>query len=144
MKVTVEVRGIEEVRLSASLQSSGQECHGRVAGRSTPARGCNSPRWRRAAVDTGDALRIVMLPRRCGAGRRRCPTTARSPLPHALEIDEAIEAHLAAFDTVDPEVRRAAWTVAATVQRLSPAAALQVVAFVARVAARELSATRLQ
>jgi hypothetical protein len=63
-----------------------------------------------------------------------------SPLPGAAAIDEAIEAHLAQWNSVSPEVRRAAWTVAAAMQRLSAVGALEVI----RVAERELGATRLQ
>jgi hypothetical protein len=68
----------------------------------------------------------------------------RSPLPNALELDEAIERRLAAFDAIPVEVRRAAWTVAAAMQRLSAIGALEVILCVGRVAERQLGATRLQ
>ena len=53
----------------------------------------------------------------------------RSPLPGAALIAEAIEAHLAAFDLVIPEVRRTAWILAALVQTLTPSAVLAVLAY---------------
>ena len=53
----------------------------------------------------------------------------RSPLPGAALLDEAIEAHLAAFDAVPLEVRRTALILAELVQRLTPAGVLQVLGF---------------
>ena len=47
----------------------------------------------------------------------------RSPLPNALELDDAIERDLLAFDLVPMEVRRAAGVIAMLVQRLAPAQA---------------------
>jgi hypothetical protein len=64
------------------------------------------------------------------------PASRQSPLPGAGALDEAIELHLAEFDAIPPEVRRAAWTVAAIVQTLSAAAALRVLGFAHRVAGR--------
>jgi hypothetical protein len=52
-----------------------------------------------------------------------------SPLPGAGAIDEAIEAHLAQWDSVSPEVRKTAWVIAALVQRLTPSAVLSVLGY---------------
>jgi hypothetical protein len=54
---------------------------------------------------------------------------SRSPLPGALELDEAIERRLAEFDAVPFDVRRTAWILAALVQKLTPAGVLQVLGF---------------
>jgi hypothetical protein len=52
-----------------------------------------------------------------------------SPLPGTGAIDEAIEAHLAQWDSVSPEVRKTAWVIAALVQRLTPSAVLSVLRY---------------
>ena len=64
------------------------------------------------------------------------PDNPRSPLPGAALLDEAIERHLAVYDLVIPEVRRAAGVIAHLVQRLAPAQALAILAFAHRVSRR--------